>query len=235
MVYDSVSFQVIKLYAWEIPFQQQVMGVRKDELDVLKASAYLNAAASFTWTCAPFLVSVCVYPTVHSSLSQFLHPSVTSLSPSHSPHLSHVSLVFFCFSLPPSNTLKHIYKYNVQIQCTHVPISIFSPLPLPHTPPVQVSLATFATYSLVNLNDPDNRLTPDKAFVALSLFNILRFPLAMLPMLISNLVQVQNVYYAYNYVYILVCESRQGRIITVFQTEHCSYPVCSLCTCFNER
>ena len=84
---------------------------------------------------------------------------------------------------------------------------------------MQVSLATFATYSLVNLNDPDNRLTPDKAFVALSLFNILRFPLAMLPMLISNLVQVQNVYYAYNYVYILVCESKQGRIITVFQTE----------------
>ena len=48
--------QVIKLYAWEIPFQRQIMGIRKSELDVLKASAYLNAAASFTWTCAPFLV-----------------------------------------------------------------------------------------------------------------------------------------------------------------------------------
>ena len=48
---------------------------------------------------------------------------------------------------------------------------------------------TFATYSLVNLHNPDERLTADKAFVALSLFNILRFPLAMLPMLISNLVQ----------------------------------------------
>ena len=49
-------FQVIKLYAWEIPFQRQVKDIRQKELDVLKASAYLNAAASFTWTCAPFLV-----------------------------------------------------------------------------------------------------------------------------------------------------------------------------------
>ena len=50
--------QVIKLYAWEIPFQKQVMGIRQQELDVLKATAYLNAASSFTWTCAPFLVSI---------------------------------------------------------------------------------------------------------------------------------------------------------------------------------
>ena len=54
---------------------------------------------------------------------------------------------------------------------------------------LQVTLATFTTYSLANLNNPDERLTADKAFVALSLFNILRFPLAMLPMLISNIIQ----------------------------------------------
>ena len=54
---DNLS-QVIKLYAWEIPFQGQVQDIRQKELDVLKASAYLNAAASFTWTCAPFLVGL---------------------------------------------------------------------------------------------------------------------------------------------------------------------------------
>ena len=57
---------------------------------------------------------------------------------------------------------------------------------------LQVSLVTFATYALVNLNSEENRLTADKVFVALSLFNILRFPLTMLPMLISSLVQVGN-------------------------------------------
>ena len=54
---------------------------------------------------------------------------------------------------------------------------------------MQVAIVTFGTFSLANLNNPDERLTADKAFVALSLFNILRFPLATLPMLISNLVQ----------------------------------------------
>ena len=54
---------------------------------------------------------------------------------------------------------------------------------------MQVAIVTFATYSLVNLNNAEELLTADKAFVALSLFHILRFPLAMLPMLISNLVQ----------------------------------------------
>ena len=54
---------------------------------------------------------------------------------------------------------------------------------------LQVALATFTTYVLVNLNNPNERLTAEKAFVALSLFNILRFPLTMLPFVISNIVE----------------------------------------------
>lgn len=52
----NVVLQVIKLYAWEIPFKRQIMGIREEELKVLKASAFLNAGSSFSWTCAPFLV-----------------------------------------------------------------------------------------------------------------------------------------------------------------------------------
>ena len=56
----------------------------------------------------------------------------------------------------------------------------------------QVALATFATYAIATKDstNPDDRLTADRAFVALSLFNILRFPLLMLPNLITMLVQV---------------------------------------------
>ena len=53
---------------------------------------------------------------------------------------------------------------------------------------LQVALATFATYVVSNLGT-ENRLTAEKAFVALSLFNILRFPLSMLPFVISNVVE----------------------------------------------
>ena len=52
--------------------------------------------------------------------------------------------------------------------------------------PFLVSLVTFATYILV---DENNVLDSQKAFVSLSLFNILRFPLSMLPMMIAGLVQ----------------------------------------------
>lgn len=54
----KLYFQVLKLYAWEIPFKEKILEIRKDELKVLRKAAYLNAGASFTWSCAPFLVSV---------------------------------------------------------------------------------------------------------------------------------------------------------------------------------
>lgn len=52
---------------------------------------------------------------------------------------------------------------------------------------VQVSLVSFTTYVLI---DEKNVLNSTIAFVSLSLFNILRFPLSMLPMMIGNIVQV---------------------------------------------
>uniref|UniRef100_A0A671T6J6 ATP-binding cassette, sub-family C (CFTR/MRP), member 2 n=1 Tax=Sinocyclocheilus anshuiensis TaxID=1608454 RepID=A0A671T6J6_9TELE len=53
--------------------------------------------------------------------------------------------------------------------------------------PAIVSLATFAVFVSVS---PDNILDAEKAFTSISLFNILRFPLAMLPQLISIMVQM---------------------------------------------
>ena len=52
--------------------------------------------------------------------------------------------------------------------------------------PFVVSLVTFATYVLI---DENNVLDSEKAFVSLSLFNILRFPMSMLPMMIAGIVQ----------------------------------------------
>uniref|UniRef100_A0A663DTZ5 ATP binding cassette subfamily C member 2 n=1 Tax=Aquila chrysaetos chrysaetos TaxID=223781 RepID=A0A663DTZ5_AQUCH len=54
--------------------------------------------------------------------------------------------------------------------------------------PFLVSLASFAVYMLV---DENNILDAQKAFTAISLFNVLRFPMAMLPLVLSSLVQVR--------------------------------------------
>ncbi|XP_025410477.1 multidrug resistance-associated protein 1 isoform X2 [Sipha flava] len=98
------GIKVLKLYAWEPSFEQKVLDIRGKEIKVLRTAAYLNAATSFIWACAPFLVS----------------------------------------------------------------------------------LVTFAVYVL---SDDTHILDAQTAFVSLSLFNILRFPLSMLPMFVSNLVQ----------------------------------------------
>lgn len=53
----------------------------------------------------------------------------------------------------------------------------------------QVSVVTFAVYVMV---DDNNILDAQKAFTSISLFNVLRFPLAMLPMVLSSMVQVSR-------------------------------------------
>lgn len=52
------GIKVLKLYAWEPSFEDQVLKIREKEIKVLKEAAYLNAGTSFIWSCAPFLVSV---------------------------------------------------------------------------------------------------------------------------------------------------------------------------------
>ncbi|NWV02567.1 MRP3 protein, partial [Ptilonorhynchus violaceus] len=98
------GIKVLKLYAWEPSFSEKVLEIRKNELQVLKKSAYLNSLSTFAWISAPFLVA----------------------------------------------------------------------------------LTTFAVYVSV---DEKNVLDAEKAFVSLSLFNILKFPLSMLPQVISNIAQ----------------------------------------------
>ncbi|NXK95917.1 MRP3 protein, partial [Formicarius rufipectus] len=98
------GIKVLKLYAWEPSFSEKVLEIRKNELRVLKKSAYLNSLSTFAWISAPFLVA----------------------------------------------------------------------------------LTTFAVYVSV---DENNILDAEKAFVSLSLFNILKFPLNMLPQVISNIAQ----------------------------------------------
>ncbi|KHJ47247.1 hypothetical protein D918_02107 [Trichuris suis] len=52
--------------------------------------------------------------------------------------------------------------------------------------PLLVAVVSFATYVLI---DSSHRLTPEVAFVSLALFNLLRFPMTMLPMLIVYIMQ----------------------------------------------
>ena len=99
------GMKVLKFYGWEISFRDIVLNIRQQELNYLKKIGLMNVATSFTWTCAPLIVSI-------------------------------------------------------------------------------VSFAAFVSI------DKNNVLDASTAFVSLSLFNILRFPMTVLPGIISALINV---------------------------------------------
>lgn len=54
--------QVLKLYAWELSFQDKVNAVRLQELNTIKRLAFLSSVSTFFWTTAPVLVIYWTFP-----------------------------------------------------------------------------------------------------------------------------------------------------------------------------
>ncbi|XP_062549077.1 multidrug resistance-associated protein 1-like [Armigeres subalbatus] len=52
------GMKVLKLYAWEPSFQDDIVSVRSGEIKVLRGMAYYGAAVFFVWSTAPFLVTL---------------------------------------------------------------------------------------------------------------------------------------------------------------------------------
>ena len=100
------GIKVLKFYGWELSYNDIIGKIRNKELQNLKKMGVFNIATSFTWTCAPLIVSI----------------------------VSFASFVFI---------------------------------------------------------DENNVLDASTAFVSLALFNILRFPMTVLPGIISSLINVR--------------------------------------------
>ncbi|XP_065209502.1 multidrug resistance-associated protein 1-like isoform X2 [Planococcus citri] len=52
------GIKMLKLYAWEPSFEEQVSSIRNDEMKILKKQAYLTGISTFTWDTTSFLVYV---------------------------------------------------------------------------------------------------------------------------------------------------------------------------------
>lgn len=50
------GIKVLKLYAWEPSFEEKVLEIRDEEVNILKKSKIYNSASAFIWSCTPFLV-----------------------------------------------------------------------------------------------------------------------------------------------------------------------------------
>lgn len=57
------GIKVLKLYAWEPSFEEQICEIRKKEIKNLRKAAMYNAFTEFIWGLAPFLVSFASFAT----------------------------------------------------------------------------------------------------------------------------------------------------------------------------
>uniref|UniRef100_A0A1B6D6I6 ABC-type glutathione-S-conjugate transporter n=3 Tax=Clastoptera arizonana TaxID=38151 RepID=A0A1B6D6I6_9HEMI len=55
------GMKVLKLYAWEPSFEEQISNIRSKEVKVLKKAALLNASTSFVWISTPLVVSLIIF------------------------------------------------------------------------------------------------------------------------------------------------------------------------------
>ena len=98
--------KILKLYAWETSFQQQVLKIREAEIHSLKKMAYLNAAMTFLWTCAPVIIALASFATFVLSDENNILDANTAF----------VSLTLFNLLRVPMNLLPILLVFLVQCQ-----------------------------------------------------------------------------------------------------------------------
>ena len=98
--------------------------------------------------------------------------------------LSGVKIIkLYAYEKPLSDELKRLRNKELEALWSYKLVSVLSRV-VYAVVPTAVSLCTFATYSLLL-----NRLTFARVYTSLALFNILRFPLMMVPRAIGNAVE----------------------------------------------
>lgn len=78
------GIKILKLYAWEPSFEEQVQKIRQKEIRVLKENAYLLAGMTVVWSCTPLLVcTILIKPFLYVYISfengKLFHQKVISL------------------------------------------------------------------------------------------------------------------------------------------------------------
>ena len=108
------GIKVLKLYAWEPSFGEQILDIRENEIGSLKKAALLNAFATFLWTCAPVLVAL-------SSFTVFVLISDENILDAQT---AFVSLTYFNMLRIPLNFLPSLLVYLVQVNVSLTRIMI---------------------------------------------------------------------------------------------------------------
>ncbi|XP_046361910.2 multidrug resistance-associated protein 1-like [Haliotis rufescens] len=98
------GIKILKLYAWEPSFQEKILAVRNEEIQILLKMSFLKSFNTFTWTLVPYLVSLTTFTTyIFTSEDHYLRPEVVF------PAISLFSIIKLAVTRTPS-----IIAYLVQ-------------------------------------------------------------------------------------------------------------------------
>ncbi|KAH7971518.1 hypothetical protein HPB49_025390 [Dermacentor silvarum] len=75
------GIKILKLYAWEEPFQQRVVDVRKNEMEMLRKIAFYFSLMNFVWNCISFLCNVAMGRMKEFLLSEDVDPKQVGSQP----------------------------------------------------------------------------------------------------------------------------------------------------------
>lgn len=72
------GIKVLKLYAWELLFKEKILSVREKELKILWRASIIGIGFTFSWTVAPYIVSLATFTTyIFTSVSHYLDAQTT--------------------------------------------------------------------------------------------------------------------------------------------------------------
>lgn len=67
------GIKVLKLYAWELLFKEKILSIRETELKILWKASIIGIGFTFSWTVAPYIVSLATFTTyIFTSATHYL-------------------------------------------------------------------------------------------------------------------------------------------------------------------
>ncbi|XP_060068351.1 multidrug resistance-associated protein 1-like [Ylistrum balloti] len=104
------GIKILKLYAWEMSFKEKIAAVRKLELAVIWKAGIYNCGFMFSWTIAPYLVSLATFVTfIYASKDHFLDPQTAFVA------ISLFNILRFAVNIAPA-VITEVVTANVSVK-----------------------------------------------------------------------------------------------------------------------
>ncbi|KAK3097219.1 hypothetical protein FSP39_007607 [Pinctada imbricata] len=104
------GIKILKLYAWEMSFKEKILAIRNMELKILWKSNIIGCGFTFSWTVAPYVVSLATFATfIFTSSSHYLDAQTAFVA------ISLFNILRFAINLAPM-IISEVVKASVSLR-----------------------------------------------------------------------------------------------------------------------